>query len=164
MSKVDSVARILALAGGDGSGSIASTTNYLELVNKPRINGIELVGNKSTAELGISLSGVETITGTTSNPIMVENLDLGVYVLSGTAQSNNTNTSKKELTKRVYSITRDNDKTVLWDENPYTKTQFYVVFYHTGSNEPLEGIQSIATEKYVMDAIGNAIIDGGTYE
>lgn len=35
--------------GGGGGG----TTNYNQLTNKPRINGVELVGNKTTAELGI---------------------------------------------------------------------------------------------------------------
>lgn len=35
--------------GGSGSG----TSNYLELSNKPQINGVTLVGNKSLADLGV---------------------------------------------------------------------------------------------------------------
>lgn len=53
MSKTDSVARILALAGGNGGGGTTGTTNYLELANKPMINGVELAGNKTTEDLGI---------------------------------------------------------------------------------------------------------------
>ena len=52
MSKTDSVARILALAGGNGGGGTTGTTNYLELANKPMINGVELVGNKTAEDLG----------------------------------------------------------------------------------------------------------------
>ena len=55
MSKTDSIARILALAGGNGGGGTTGTTNYLELANKPMINGVELVGNKTTENLGIEV-------------------------------------------------------------------------------------------------------------
>lgn len=40
-------------AGGGGSG----TTDYTLLVNKPRINNVELVGNKSIADLGLQPAG-----------------------------------------------------------------------------------------------------------
>lgn len=55
MSKTDSIARILALAGGNGGGGTTGTTNYLDLANKPMINGVELVGNKTTEDLGIEI-------------------------------------------------------------------------------------------------------------
>ncbi len=38
-------------AGGSGGG----TTNYEKLSNKPSINGVELVGNKTTSDLGIEI-------------------------------------------------------------------------------------------------------------
>lgn len=37
--------------GGGGGG----TTDYTDLDNKPKINGIELSGNKTTAQLGIEI-------------------------------------------------------------------------------------------------------------
>lgn len=40
------------------NGSTSGTSNYEELKNKPSINGNELVGNKTTEELGI-LNDVE---------------------------------------------------------------------------------------------------------
>ena len=40
-----------------GSGSGGGTSNYNELSNKPSINGIPLVGNKTSEDLGISGGG-----------------------------------------------------------------------------------------------------------
>ncbi len=42
---------------GGGSGG---TTNYEKLSNKPSINGVELVGNKTTSELGINIPTIPT--------------------------------------------------------------------------------------------------------
>lgn len=46
-------------SGGGGGGG---TSNYADLTNKPQINGITLSGNKSTAELGISVPNPYTST------------------------------------------------------------------------------------------------------
>lgn len=43
---------------GSGGGGDSGTTNYNELENKPKINNIPLVGNKSTADLGIIIPDV----------------------------------------------------------------------------------------------------------
>lgn len=57
MASVDSVARLLAISAGNsgGGGGTGGTNNYPELANKPRINGVELVGNKTTEDLGIEV-------------------------------------------------------------------------------------------------------------
>lgn len=56
MAKADGVARILAIAAlGNSGGGGKGTTNYLDLANKPKINDVELVGNKTLAELGINI-------------------------------------------------------------------------------------------------------------
>ena len=47
---IDITDNVISAVGGGGGG----TTNYNLLNNKPSINGIELEGNKSTAQLGIS--------------------------------------------------------------------------------------------------------------
>lgn len=51
---------IYTLAGNEvnighvvGGGGTGGTLNYTDLINKPRINGVELVGDKTTAELRI---------------------------------------------------------------------------------------------------------------
>lgn len=38
--------------GGGGGG----TTNYEDLTNKPKVNGVTLSGNKTSADLGITAS------------------------------------------------------------------------------------------------------------
>lgn len=38
------------------------TSNYNELENKPSINGVELVGNKTTADLGIEVDTSNLVT------------------------------------------------------------------------------------------------------
>lgn len=56
MTKSDGVARILAMAAiGSGSGV---NVDYSNIKNKPQINGNELEGNKSAADLGLATSGV----------------------------------------------------------------------------------------------------------
>lgn len=61
MAKTDGVARIIALAalGKNGGGSTGGTTNYLELANKPKINNVELTGNKTLEDLGINIPNLE---------------------------------------------------------------------------------------------------------
>lgn len=60
---------IYALAGNEvnighvvGGGGTGGTMNYTDLINKPRINGVELVGDKTTAELGIKDGQTPNIT------------------------------------------------------------------------------------------------------
>lgn len=64
---------VISATGGGGSGG---TDNYNDLLNKPSINGIELIGNKTFQDLGLNfptkqiyknvteISGVEVSTGT----------------------------------------------------------------------------------------------------
>ena len=61
MAKTDGVARIIALValGKNGGGSTGGTTNYLELANKPKINNVELTGNKTLEDLGINVPDLE---------------------------------------------------------------------------------------------------------
>ena len=61
MAKTDGVARIIALAalGKNGGSSTGGTTNYLELANKPKINNVELTGNKTLEDLGINVPDLE---------------------------------------------------------------------------------------------------------
>ena len=51
------VVNVSAKNGLDGSGGTGGTTDYSELENKPKINNIELSGNKTLAELGIQAEG-----------------------------------------------------------------------------------------------------------
>ena len=46
--------QIIALYGGTGGSGGSGITNYNALLNKPSINGVDLVGNKTLADLGIT--------------------------------------------------------------------------------------------------------------
>ena len=48
---------------GQAPSTIGGTTNYNELSGKPKINGVELIGNKTTKDLGIE-AGKEVHIGT----------------------------------------------------------------------------------------------------
>ena len=48
--------QIIALYGGTGGSGGSGTTNYNALLNKPSINGVELNGNKTLADLGIEIT------------------------------------------------------------------------------------------------------------
>ena len=73
MTKTDGVARIIALAalGKNGGGSTGGTTNYLELANKPKINNVELTGNKTLEDLGINIPELPVASATTLGGIKV---------------------------------------------------------------------------------------------
>lgn len=51
---MDIIALILALSNEGGTGG---TSDYLELINKPRINGKEITGNMNSSDLGLQPSG-----------------------------------------------------------------------------------------------------------
>lgn len=44
--------------------SVSSTTDYQDLINKPKINGVELDGNKTTEDLNINV-GITSVNGDT---------------------------------------------------------------------------------------------------
>lgn len=85
MAKTDGVARIIALAalGKNGGG----TTDYLELANKPKINNVELTGNKTLEDLGINIPELPIASADTLGGIKIgENLTIdenGVVSASG---------------------------------------------------------------------------------
>ena len=75
MAKTDGVARIIALAalGKNGGGSTGGTTNYLDLINKPKINNVELTGNKTLEDLGINIPELPVASASTLGGIKVGN-------------------------------------------------------------------------------------------
>lgn len=56
--------------GGSGGGSGGGTTNYNQLLNKPKINGVELSGNKTSADLGIGGGGTEDYEALNNQPLI----------------------------------------------------------------------------------------------
>lgn len=55
----DYIARAMALDAKNSGGGSGGTTNYNELSNRPKINGVLLTGNKTSSELGIETMSVQ---------------------------------------------------------------------------------------------------------
>lgn len=151
LNSLDSDKEVLARNLESKGVEVSDTDTFTELAQK-------------VMNIPASLSGIPVIEGTAESPIIIANLDLGVYVLSGIAQSSDTNTTTVNLTKRVYSLVREDDtKTIIWDANPYSKSQLYILFAHGGQTEPLSGSYVFTTAADVQDIISGATIDGGNW-
>ena len=141
------------------------------LSNNLQAKGVEVLSTDTFTELAqkvmqipSGLSGIPVMEGTVESPIIIADLDLGVYVLSGIAQSSSTNTTTINLTKRVYSLVREDDtKTIIWDANPYAKTQLYMLCAHSGEASPMSGSYIFTTAEDVQSIISGATIDGGNW-
>lgn len=88
---IDTNIKAQGIQGEKGEKGEKGTTNYIELENKPSINGVELIGNKTAEELQINqineLDGSKT---STSNWAMLAELPLGVFkVINGTLSIKN---------------------------------------------------------------------------
>ena len=67
------------IGGSGGGGGSTGTTNYNNLTNKPSINGVILIGNQTSAELGIVNDASFTYTQTTPVTAWSIKHDLGKY-------------------------------------------------------------------------------------
>lgn len=63
----------------DGGEIVGGTDNYLDLRNKPKINGVELTGNKTSEDLGIT--GGDGIVTTLSEDFNIWKLEDGLYYI-----------------------------------------------------------------------------------
>lgn len=69
MTGDDAYAILHSKAGSGGGGTGA--TNYNDLKNKPKINGVELSGNKTSADLGISADITQVDHGTSDTTFVL---------------------------------------------------------------------------------------------
>lgn len=157
------------------------SNNYTALTNKPSINGITLAGDLTTADLGIiddeTISDLKTyssrkiqqlvnssvtkeIVGTEENPLIISELDLGSYVISGVVQSSANNLTTIEVPRKEYVLNRDIEgTTVLWDNNPYTASQFYIALFDEEGKEPVSKTIELVTK----DDLESASLDCGEF-
>lgn len=88
---VDIVARALAIKNAGGTGE---TIDYNQLTNKPQINNIELVGNKTLDELGIQAKG---------DYALVDDVDAQISELQGQIPTNTSQlTNDSDYTTNAY--------------------------------------------------------------
>ena len=106
-----------------------------------------------------SLSGIKVLTGTAEKPIIVSELETGNYVLSGTVQSSESNTTTQALSKKVYTVEKGDSETVVWCENPKTHITYTYTFDTVGTNAPEEQNEIYITETQLKQAV----IDGGNW-
>lgn len=158
-----------------------TSNNYTALINKPSINGITLAGDITTADLGIiddeSISDIKTysskklqqlinssvtkeIVGTEEEPLIISNLDVGSYVISGVVRSSETNPATIEVPRKEYVVNKDiKGVTVLWDANPYTVSQFYIALFDEEGKEPVSKTIELVTK----DDLETASLDCGEF-
>lgn len=159
---------------------------YPDLKDKPRINGIELNGDLTSASIGVindeTISDIATwssrliqeklkdfsvipeIVGTDESPIIASELKLGSYVISGKVRSSLHNATSIRVPRKQYFINRDvEDTTVFWDANPYTKSQYYIVFKHEGIEEPKAHTVEILTKQTFEEMISEVHLDCGEF-
>ena len=125
VNEVSLAANILGLGSGSGSGGGSGTSDYPDLTNKPRINGVELLGNKLVGLLStdiqinaekIGYSG--TVSGANTAKAAIESLQsslsskgtASMQVTSG--QSNQYTITDGQTSANVYNVTGTNNKII----------------------------------------------------
>lgn len=79
---MDALSYLLGKNAGGGGG----TSNYADLTNKPSINSVELIGNKTLEDLGISIVDVLT-SNSAQNPFIFDGKKEGLYIFKSSADS-----------------------------------------------------------------------------
>ena len=79
VSPVTHLEHVIALYGGTGGSGGSGTTNYNALLNKPSINGVDLVGNKTLIDLKLLYE--EEITTASNSWSIQHNLNTEWYKL-----------------------------------------------------------------------------------
>jgi len=111
-----------------------------------------------------NLSGIPVLEGTEEEPIIAGNLETSVYVISGVVQSSEHNTTRTVVRKRFYSVWKDPDKCVFWQEDPVGDIKNYILFKIEGTDVPTTGQTRAVSEDFLEDYVANALIDAGEVE
>ena len=128
----------LSEGGGGGGG----TSDYPDLTNKPQINGVTLLGNKTTSDLGITASGVGAIPSTDkgvnggvaeldSNG-KVPSSQLPSYVDDVLSYSSQSAFPATGETGKIY-IAEDTNKTYRWSGSAYAEISASLALGETSS-------------------------------
>lgn len=141
MDRLDQLAGLQAVRKR-GSGGGGGTSDYPDLTNKPQINGVTLLGNKTTSDLGITASGVGAIPSTDKGANggvaeldangKVPSSQLPSYVddvLSYASQSAFPATGE---TGKIY-IAEDTNKTYRWSGSAYAEISASLALGETSS-------------------------------
>ena len=155
--------------------SLGYTNNYKNLSYKPTVNGVTLIGNLTSAEIGFiddsqenemstySSKKIESLItsvlkGTEEEPIILNSIEEGKYVISGYVKSTYSGESMR-IPLKTYIFTSEENNYVLWDANAYAASQYYIVFSLEDGVAPVEKKLEIVTKDYLH----NATLDGGAF-
>lgn len=155
--------------------STGYTQNYKNLSYKPSINGVTLAGSLTSAEIGFIDDAKEgeqstysskkidslitkVLKGTEEEPIILNSIEEGKYVISGYVKSTNTGESFR-VPLKTYIFTSEENNYVLWDANSYAASQYYIVFFLADDVKPIEKKLEIVTKDYLH----SATLDGGDF-
>lgn len=144
------------------------SNNYNTLTYKPTINGITLVGNLTTADIGIiddnrisagttyssqKINSLITssIEGSSEEPIVLDSLQSGKYVIEGYVQATETSEGM-EVPLKTYIVIEDEGSYVLWDGNPYAASQYYIIFSKEDGIAPQEKVLELVTKETLVEA------------
>lgn len=139
--------------------------DYLYLKNKPTINGVTLVGDKTTTDFKIASSVVvDELVGVDGNPIIASELEEGQkYILSGLVQSSRNNFTDYKVPRREYVVEKKLYTIVLWDANPFATKQYSITFTLEGTDAPRETTVNIVTEEKLAEELAKAAFDCGEW-
>ena len=135
---VDIIARAMA-SGGGGQGS----SDYSDLSNKPKINGVELSGNKSTADLNIQ-SNIPIITLALSQIISQTPITI-------------------QVTTEQQSILEESNNTTIIVNMPSGLFEFDKCVVVRNSESASENLMCFAADAYSFSAVDHTIIETGLY-
>ena len=135
---------------GGGSGG---TTNYNNLSNKPKINNVELSGNKTTSDLGITIPTVPTNVSAFTNDAGYLTQHQDISGKQDTIQYSTMPTASSETVGKVVQYIGTTD-------NTYTKGYFYIGITD-GTNydwQQLNVQQGGGSSGYIKQEITNGFI------
>ena len=125
-----------------GSGGGGGTSDYNPLTNKPQINGVTLIGNKTTSDLGITASGVGAIPSTDKGANggvaeldsngKVPSSQLPSYVDDVLSYSSQSAFPATGETGKIY-IAEDTNKTYRWSGSAYAEISASLALGETSS-------------------------------
>lgn len=177
LNRIDEIAEIIKTDGtgnkylsDDGTyktikGGTGGTFNYEELDNKPKINGITLIGNKTTKELGIEAEkeihiGAEEPTG--EEVIWIDTTEEPDKFPTKTSElENDSKFANEEYVNR--KIQESGFITEIPEE--YAKKTDIPDVSDLAKKSDIPSIDGLATEEYVNTAIQNAleVVENGAY-
>lgn len=121
----------ISLISGELNNAIIETGDYNKLINKPSINDVELVGNKTLEELGIQSSGeYATVVYVNEEISRVESMMGATTYIHEQATSSDTWIITHNLNKYPSVTVTDSAMSVVYGEIEYTTSNLLIIRFN----------------------------------